>query len=153
MVTADLNKYSLKTMPRPSAVYNISEATTAYLPQLIKLQKESGIKEFAIAILNGVKCFNVKELTREQLTQALKSHKTRKTENSPLKPLSTANSMISRRIKELESLGCVKGSVEKSSSTLSLSSELMSIAALSLYVLSLFLSVRFHNKAFHCRLK
>lgn len=108
MVTADLNKYSLKTMPRPSAVYNISEATTAYLPQLIKLQKESGIKEFAIAILNGVKCFNAKELTREQLTQALKSHKTRKTESSPLKPLSTANSMISRRIKELESLGCVK---------------------------------------------
>lgn len=102
------NKYNLKTMPRPVAVYNVSDSALSELPLLIKIQKLSGVKDFVIALLKGVKVNNSQELTREQLSTALSSHKAKKTENSPEKPLSTANSMVSRRIKELESLGCVK---------------------------------------------
>lgn len=94
-------------MPRPVAVYNVASPAISELPALITIQKLSGMKDFAIALLKGVKTQGVQELTREQLSEALSSHKAKKTEKSDEKPLSTANSMVSRRIKELESLGCV----------------------------------------------
>lgn len=94
-------------MPRPVAVYNVSSSAVSELPALITTQKLSGMKDFAIALIKGVKTHGTQELTREQLSEALASHKAKKTEKSKEKPLSTANSMVSRRIKELESLGCV----------------------------------------------
>lgn len=94
-------------MPRPVAVYKILNSALSELPDLIKVEKLSGLKEFAIAVLKGVKEFKTNELNREQLSVSLKSHRAKKTSGADAKPLSAANSMVSRRIEELHSLGCV----------------------------------------------
>lgn len=96
-------------MSRPTAVYEISGAARKDVFAIIKNQTRSGLKEFVIAIINAATELGVKSLSREQLTSALENHLApSKKEGGNPEPLSSANSMISRRVKELESLGCMR---------------------------------------------
>lgn len=99
-------------MPRPTAVYEISGAVKRERSKLISNDKHSGLKEFVLAVVGAAVEHDIDSLDREQLNDALSKHlvpgRTEKEKMKPPKPLSTANSMVSRRIQELESLGCVR---------------------------------------------
>lgn len=96
-------------MPRPTALYTISPAVQNKIPALIGTDIQSGLKEFVIAIVNYASEHDTLNLSRAELTAALAGHLA-----PPKKPggerqaLSTANSMISRRVKELTTLGCMR---------------------------------------------
>lgn len=96
-------------MPRPTAIYEINRAAKSELNDLIKDKHHSGLKEFVIAMLNMAIELNVDTIDRQQLNKALSVHIVPpKKPNQKPKNLSTANSMISRRIQELETLGCIR---------------------------------------------
>lgn len=95
-------------MPRPTTIYHLSDIALSELPKLIKLDVKAGIKDFCIALILAARNANRSQLNRAQLTEALKTYSPIQSEGKKTKTLSTANSMISRRIKELESLGCLK---------------------------------------------
>lgn len=96
-------------MPRPTAIYEISGAVKRERSKLISNDKHSGLKEFVLAVVGAAVKHDIDCLNREQLNEALSNHLAPgKTEKEEAKPLSTANSMVSRRIQELETLGCVR---------------------------------------------
>ena len=96
-------------MPRPTAIYEITDTARSQMPELIKNKNHSGLKEFVIALLYSSITLKTDSLNREELNKALSTHvappKNPKHEG---KTLSTSNSMVSRRIKELESIGCIR---------------------------------------------
>lgn len=94
-------------MPRPTALYEISGAAINTVSELIAIPLTVGLKEFVIAIVSAAEEHGLTVLTRTQLASALSSHKVIGQDGQE-KPLSSANSMISRRVKELESLGCLR---------------------------------------------
>ncbi len=96
-------------MPRPTAVYEISSAVKREISKLIAINKHSGLKEFVLAVINAAVTQDVDSINREELNEALSKHLApSKSNDKTAKPLSTANSMVSRRIQELEKLGCVR---------------------------------------------
>lgn len=96
-------------MPRPTAIYEITDSAKSQMPELIKNKTHSGLKEFVIALLYASIKLKTDTLNRQELNKALSTHiAPPKNPNHAGKPLSTSNSMISRRIKELESIGCIR---------------------------------------------
>lgn len=95
-------------MPRPIALYNISEAAQTDVSELVKITKSSGIKEFVIATINKAVSTQKHTLLRSELIEGLLAHKVPTTSSRENKGLSVANSMIARRVKELEALGCLR---------------------------------------------
>jgi hypothetical protein len=94
-------------MARPTALYFVNDVAISKLPELVQIGAVSGLKEFVIALLQYCEIENNREINRAQLNTALKNHLAVPQQGKAPKPLSTANSMISRRVKELEELGCL----------------------------------------------
>jgi hypothetical protein len=96
-------------MSRPTAVYEVSGAARREISTIIKIHNYSGLKEFVVALVNAATDLESNSLSREQLTDALERHiAPPKKIGGTAKSLSSANSMVSRRVKELESLGCMR---------------------------------------------
>lgn len=95
-------------MARPTAIYALNVDIDTELPGLLANDSVSGLKEFVIAILKFADRHGSTELSRPLLNEALASHLAPPQAGKPAKPLSTANSMVIRRVRELESLGCLR---------------------------------------------
>lgn len=82
-------------MPRPTALYKISGAVKTERSELVKVNSQ-GIRDFVLTAINAAVELDKDIIDRVELTNALKE-----------RSISASNSMISRRIQELEALGCI----------------------------------------------
>ncbi|WP_339673898.1 hypothetical protein [Dasania marina] len=94
-------------MARPIAIYKLSEKALKEANSIIDLDVYSGLKDFVVATIIHSKKIGNTLLSREELKTALSSYKAASGPGKELKPLSTANSMVIRRVKELEALNCL----------------------------------------------
>jgi hypothetical protein len=94
-------------MARPPALYKLSDTALKDAQRLIDFHVYSGLRDFVIAIILYSQKTDKTLLNRKELTTALSSYIPAVPSGKKSKPLSTANSMISRRVKELEALHCL----------------------------------------------
>ncbi len=94
-------------MARPKALYQLTEKALKEADSLIDLDIYSGLRDFVVATVTHSRQINKTLLTREELSIALSSYEAASGPGKEPKPLSTANSMVSRRVKELEALNCL----------------------------------------------
>lgn len=94
-------------MARPPALYQLSDQTLKEAQSLMDLKIHSGLRDFVVALVIHSHKIGKTLLSREELTAALSSYIPPVPPGKEGKALSTANSMISRRVKELEALDCL----------------------------------------------
>jgi len=94
-------------MARPLALYRLSDKAVEEGQDIIELKAYMGLRDFVVALILKSRKDNKQLLSRQDLTDGLAGYVVAPSPGKEPKPLSTANSMISRRVKELEALGCL----------------------------------------------